>query len=64
MNAEIKIVALKVIANSRNNRPVMSPINSSGMRTAIKDTVKDMIVKPICSAPLSAAASGFSPFST
>ena len=59
--AEIRIVTLKVIANSRNSRPEMSPMNSSGISTAISDTVSDMIVKPICSAPLSAAASGVSP---
>ena len=63
-NAEIRIVALKVTANSRNSRPVMSPMNRSGISTAIRDTVNDMMVKPICSAPFSAAASGRSPPST
>ena len=62
--AEIRMVALKVMANSRNSRPVMSPMNSSGMSTAISDTVSDMMVKPICSAPFKAAASGDSPCST
>ena len=33
------------------------------MSTAISETVSDTIVKPICSAPFSAAASGVSPFS-
>jgi hypothetical protein len=61
MNAEMRMVALRVTANSRNRRPVMSPMNSSGMSTAMSDTVRDMMVKPICSAPLSAAARGFSP---
>ena len=36
----------------------MSPMNSSGMSTAIRETVSDTIVKPICSEPLSAASSG------
>ncbi len=58
------MVALKVTANSRNNRPVMSPMNSSGISTAISETVNDMMVKPICSAPFRAAASGASPCST
>ena len=50
-------------ANSRNKRPTMSPMNSSGISTAISETVSDRIVKPICSAPLSAASSGLSPSS-
>ena len=62
--AEMRIVTLRVIANSRNSRPVMSPMKRSGISTAISETVSDMIVKPICSAPLSAAASGSSPCST
>ena len=33
----------------------MSPMKRSGISTAIRDTVSDMMVKPICSAPLSAA---------
>jgi hypothetical protein len=50
------------MANSRNSRPTTSPMNSSGISTAISETVSEMMVKPICSAPLSAASSGFSPF--
>jgi hypothetical protein len=38
-------------------------MKSSGMSTAISDTVNDMMVKPICPAPLSAASSGVSPSS-
>ncbi len=34
------------------------------MSTAMSETVSDRIVKPICSAPFSAASSGFSPSST
>ena len=57
------MVTLKVMANSRNSRPTTSPMNSSGMSTAISEMVSDMMVNPICSAPFNAAASGFSPSS-
>ena len=43
--------------------PTMSPMNSSGISTAISETVSDRIVKPICSEPFSAASSGVSPSS-
>ena len=39
----------------------MPVMNSSGMNTATSDTLNDTMVKPICFAPLSAAAIGFSP---
>ena len=61
--AEIKIVIASVTANSRNSRPTTSPMKSSGISTAISDTVSEMMVKPICDAPLSAAAMGASPSS-
>ena len=38
-------------------------MNSSGISTAINETVSDRIVKPICSDPFSAACSGDSPSS-
>ena len=38
-------------------------MKSSGISTAMSETVSDMIVKPICSEPLSAASSGFMPSS-
>lgn len=60
---EIRIVIASVTANSRNRRPTTSPMNSSGISTAIRDTVSEMMVKPIWLAPLIAAAIGFSPFS-
>ncbi len=63
MKAEMTMVTARVIANSRNSRPTTSPMNSSGISTAISETVSDMIVKPICSAPFSAACSGLSPTS-
>ena len=62
--AEITIVTASVSANSWNRRPTTSPMNRSGISTAISDTVSEMMVKPICAEPLSAAASGSSPAST
>ena len=38
-------------------------MNSSGMNTAISDSVSEITVKPISLAPRNAASSGFSPFS-
>ena len=61
--ADIRIVTLSVTANSRKSRPTMSPMNSRGISTAISEIVSEMMVNPICSAPFSAASSGFSPFS-
>ena len=57
------MVTASVTANSRKSRPTMSPMNSSGIKTAISETVNEMMVKPICPAPLSAASSGESPSS-
>ena len=59
----MRIATASVIANSRNSRPITSPMKSSGISTAISDSVSEMMVKPICSAPFSAAASGGSPAS-
>ena len=50
-------------ANSRNRRPTMPPMKSSGMNTAISEKVIEMMVKPIWPAPFSAASNGFSPSS-
>ena len=61
--AETRMVTLNVTANSRKRRPTMSCMNSSGINTATSEMVSEMMVKPICSAPLSAASSGFSPVS-
>ena len=61
--AEIRIVVASVTANSRNKRPTTSPMKSSGISTAISDTVSEMIVKPICVAPFIAASMGLSPAS-
>ena len=61
--AEIRIVMARVTANSRKSRPTTSLMKSSGIRTAISETVSEMIVNPICVAPVSAARSGGSPSS-
>ena len=53
----------RVTANSRNSRPITSCMNSSGISTAISDTVSEMMVKPISPAPASAACSGGLPSS-
>ena len=63
MKAEIKIVIVRVIANSLNKRPIKSCIKNSGISTAVSEMVKDIIVKPICSAPLMAACRGSTPSS-
>ena len=47
-----------VTENSRNSRPTMPPMNSSGMKAAISDTEIDTTVKPICLAPRKAARIG------
>ena len=57
------MVTASVMANSWNSRPTTSPMKSSGISTAMSDTVSDTMVKPISPAPLSAALSGGSPCS-
>ena len=52
-----------VTANSWNSRPMMPPMNSTGMNTAVSDSVIDTMVKPISRAPSSAACSGRFPIS-
>ena len=52
-----------VMANSRNSRPTMPPISSSGMNTAISETLIETMVKPISPAPFSAASIGCMPSS-
>ena len=55
--------AVTVKANSRNSRPMMPPISSSGMNTATSETLIDTTVKPISRAPSSAACIGLVPSS-
>src|SRR3984957_12305575 len=61
--AETATATLNVMANSRNNRPTMPVMNSSGMKTAMSEMLSEMTVNPICFAPLSAASMGGSPAS-
>ena len=59
------MMAIEIVtANSRNTRPTMPPISKTGMKTAISDSVIDMIVKPISRDPFSAASNGRMPPST
>ena len=57
------MVTDSVTANSLNSRPTTSPMKSSGISTAISDTVSDTTVKAIWLEPLSAASNGSSPSS-
>ena len=57
VSAESTTATDTVTPNSRNSRPMMPPMNNSGMKTAINETVIDTIVKPISAEPLSAAVS-------
>ena len=61
--AETTTAMVSVSANSRNMRPTRPVMNSSGMNTAISDSVSEITVKPISRAPRSAASSGDSPSS-
>ncbi len=56
--ADTAMVIVMVTANSRNSRPMMPPISSSGMNTATSEMLMDRMVKPISPAPLSVASSG------
>ena len=60
---EIRMATQMVTANSRNRRPKMPPMNSTGMNTAASESVIETIVNPISREPLSAASNGCSPFS-
>ena len=60
--AEMMMVTPRVTANSRNNRPTTSPMNKRGMSTAMSETVRDRMVKPICLEPLRAASQGIISF--
>ncbi len=62
-SADTRIVTETVMANSRNSRPTMPLISSSGMNTAIRLMLIETMVKPISDAPFSAASNGFSPSS-
>ena len=49
---EIRIATQMVTENSRNSRPRMPPMNSTGMNTAASDSVIDTMVKPISLEPI------------
>ena len=53
---ETRIATLIVTANSRNKRPRIPPMKSTGMNTATSEIVIDRIVKPISREPFSAAS--------
>ena len=55
---ETAMATESVTANSRNRRPTMPPISSSGMNTATSEMLMVSTVEPISWAPLSAAANG------
>ena len=55
ITAETTTVSVSVIANSRNMRPTMPDMNSSGMNTATSEAVSEMTVNPISAEPFSAA---------
>ena len=61
--SDTRIAAESEIANSRNNRPTMPPINRIGMNTAISERLIDTTVKPTSRAPISAASRGAIPCS-
>ncbi len=56
--AEATTAMVSVSANSRNMRPTSPVMNSSGMNTAISDSVSEITVKPISRAPRNAASIG------
>ena len=61
--SDTRIAAESEIANSRNSRPTMPPINRIGMNTAISERLIDTTVKPTSRAPISAASRGAIPCS-
>ena len=61
--ADTTMVIETQMANSRNSRPTMPPISSSGMNTAISEILIETMVKPISPAPWIAAWTGSMPSS-
>ena len=62
-NPETSTAVTMVIANSLSRRPMMPPMNTSGMNTAASDKVIDTIVNPISRAPSSVAVNRSLPIS-
>ena len=63
-HSEIRIAATSVIENSRNSFSTMPPMKSSETKTATMARFIDSSVEPTSRAPMSAASSGGTPFST
>ncbi len=60
---DTRMAAAIVIANSFRMRPIMPPMNKTGMNTATSERVMDRMVKPISREPRIAAFMGDSPIS-
>jgi hypothetical protein len=60
---EIRMAKVMTRPNSLNMRPTTPPMNNTGMNTATRDSVIEMMVKPTSLEPLKAASIGFSPAS-
>ena len=63
MTMETRMAVDSVTANSRNSRPTIPPISSSGMNTAISEMLMVRTVKPISLAPCKVAAKASIPAS-
>ena len=48
---EQRMAVMMTTANSRNSRPTMPPMNSTGMKTAAREMVMETMVKPISAEP-------------
>ena len=55
MTIDTRMAVERVMANSRKSRPMMPPISSRGMKTAMSEMEIEKTVKPISCAPRSAA---------
>ena len=60
---DIRIATVMVTANSCSIRPSIPAIKRTGMKTATRERVMEMIVNPISLEPRKAASIGFSPCS-
>ncbi len=61
MTAEMMMAKVSVQANSRSTRPIMPPMNRSGMNAAISDRLMDTMVKPIWREPVERRLQRFHP---
>ncbi len=53
---DTRIAVMMTIANSRNRRPMIPPMNRIGMKTAASESVIETMVKPTSRAPSTAAS--------